>query len=79
VSWITGPVAPLIVGTPSAGEPAPDPGVQCLQPRRPRADFLEVGLVVLQHAASPSMALGLPNPSPAGGQEPTSPQVRLEY
>jgi hypothetical protein len=63
-----------------AGEPSRDPAVQRLQPRRPRLDFLDVcRLVGLQHGSSALHALWTAGRSLAGGRDPTSSQVRLEY
>jgi site-specific DNA recombinase len=64
------------------GEPSRDAGVQGVQPRRPRLDFLDVcRLVGLQHRSScPPCAVDCwPIPGPAGRDPTPSRQVRLEY
>jgi hypothetical protein len=59
-----------------AGEPSRDAGVQGVQPRRPRMDFLNLcRLVGLQHRLLLPSWRVTAGPSPAGGQERTaSPQ-----
>jgi hypothetical protein len=63
-----------------AGKPTPDPGVQGLQPSRPGPYFLNLccRLVGLRHGPS-RLALLHCQPIRAGGREPTSRQLRLEY
>ena len=66
-----------------AGEPTRDPGMQAIQPRRPRPHFLDLWCrpISVRHGPPPSLALGAAGTIPAGGQGPylTSSQVRLEY
>jgi len=53
------------------GEAARDPGVQRLQPRRPRSYFLDLCRrpIGVRHGPSPSPALGGAGTIPAGGRE----------
>ena len=56
----------------SPSKPWRDPGVQRLQPRRPRLYFLDLCCrpVGVRHGPSPSLALGAAGTIPAGGREP---------
>jgi hypothetical protein len=62
-------------------EPTRDPGVQAVQPRRPRLHFLDLCCrpIGVRHSPSPSWRSTLPAPSLPAGGNPTSRQVRLEY